>query len=59
MTFTVTKEEIQLKNELNFIKNCINDLKKIKKWTHEEKKMFYELLNKKKSLEVKLIGLIK
>ncbi len=54
MTYTHSKEE--LKNELNFIKNCIIDLKKIKQWTYEEKKMFYELLERKKSLEVKIRG---
>ncbi len=54
MTYTSTKEQIQ--NELNFIKNCISDLKKIKHWTSEEKQMFYELLECKKSLEVKLRG---
>lgn len=57
MTFTGTKEEI--KNELNFINRCITDLKRIKHWTLDEKKMFYELINKKKSLEVKLNGLTK
>lgn len=57
MTYTVTKEQLQ--NELNFIKNCIIDLKKIKHWTYEEKKTFYELLERKKSLEVKLHGFTK
>lgn len=57
MTYTGTKEQIQ--NELNFIKNCISDLKKIKHWTYEEKKMFYELLERKKSLEVKIRGFVK
>lgn len=54
MTYTRTKEQLQ--NELNFIKQCIKDLKKIKQWTFEEKKMFYELIERKKSLEVKIHG---
>ena len=46
----------ELKNELEFINNCINDLKKTRKWTKEEKQMFYELVKRKRKLEVKLNG---
>ena len=49
----------ELKNELEFINNCIEDLKKIKNWTKGEKEMFYELIKKKRKLEVKLNGLTK
>mgnify|MGYP005800015339 CR=1 FL=1 len=49
----------ELKNELEFINNCIEDLKKIQKWTEEEKEMFYELIKRKRKLEAKLNGLIK
>lgn len=58
-TFTGTKAEIsQLKAELQFLKDCIQNLKKIKKWTYEEKQMYFEILKKEKSLEVKLNGLV-
>ena len=49
----------ELKNELEIINNCINDLKKTRKWTKEEKQMFYELVKRKRKLEAKLNGLIK
>ena len=48
------KKEMQ--NKLKFINNCIENLKKIKKWTKEEKQMFYELVKRKRKLEVKLNG---
>lgn len=57
MTFTGTKAEIS--NELKFVKSCIDSLKKIKQWTPQEKKMFYELKSKKKYLEDKLNGFTK
>lgn len=49
----------ELKNELEFINNCIEDLKKIKNWTKGEKEMFYELIKKKRKLEAKLNGFTK
>lgn len=49
----------ELKNELEFINNCIEDLKKVKKWTEEEKEMFYELIKRKRKLEAKLNGFTK
>lgn len=49
----------ELKNELEFINNCIEDLKKIKNWTKGEKEMFYELIKKKRKLEAKLHGFTK
>lgn len=51
MTFTGTKDIKILKNELNFINNCISSLKRIKDWTSEDKKLFYEMLNRKRKLE--------
>ena len=49
----------ELKNEWEFINNCIEDLKKVKKWTEEEKEMFYELIKRKRKLEAKLNGFTK
>ena len=49
----------ELKNELEFINNCIEDFKKIKNWTKEEKQTFYELIKRKRKLEAKLNGFVK